>query len=137
MGEAPIRLLIDGEDYTAEAERIDARLPRLVYEEDNGVAEMRFLGPPGFQLTLINPSDKARSLADGGIAVRDVTISSDGYSITHPTQFHKEWMAGGERRLFGCLARDERAEPRWEPEPVTPVVDVDGVLPAAAPDERK
>ena len=130
------RLLIDGEDYTAEAERIDFRLPRLVYEEDNGVAEMRFLGPPGFQLTLINPSAKAMALLEAGTAVREVTISAHGCSITHPTQFHKEWMAGDERRLFGCLARDERSEPRWEPGPVTAVLDVDGVL-MTAPDERK
>lgn len=118
VGETPLHLLIDGEDYTAEAERIDVQLPRLVYEEDNGRAAMRFLGPPGFQVTLINPSDKARALVDGGVAVRDVTVSADGHAITHPTQFHTEWMAGAQRKLFGCLARDESTEPKWIPSAV-------------------
>lgn len=106
---------IDGEDVTGECERVVFRTPRLVYEENNGHAVLRFLGPAGFQLTLINPSERLLALADGGVAVRQVTLTSRGYSITHPVQFHKRWRCGDEWKVFGCLFRAPSSEARWIP----------------------
>jgi len=116
MEREDIRLEIDGEDVTHECERVDFRLPRLAYEEDNGGAVLRFLGPQGFQITLINPSGRLRSLVDGGVAVHEVKITTAGCSLTSPVQFHKEWDADGIRKVFGCLPVDPRTVATWIPE---------------------
>lgn len=111
-----IRLEIDGEDVTRECERVDCRTPRLAYEEDNGSAVLRFLGPQGFQITLINPSKRLRALVDGGVTVHEVKITKAGRSLTNPVQFHKEWDSGGVRKVFGCLPVDPQTVATWVPE---------------------
>lgn len=113
MGHEGLRLEIDGDDATSECERVDFKLPRLTYEEDDGHAVMRFLGPQGFQVTLINPSGRLRSLVDGGVAVHEVKITIDGCSLTNPVQFLKEWDAHGVRKVFGCLAVDPLTVAMW------------------------
>jgi len=113
MEQEDLRLEIDGVDVTSECERVDFRLPRMAYEEDNGHAVMRFLGPQGFQITLINPTGQLRSLVDGGVAVRQVKITTSGRSLTNPVQFHKEWDAVGVRKVFGCLPVDPSTVAKW------------------------
>lgn len=111
-----LRLEIDGEDVTSECERVDFRLPRLVYEDGDEHDWRKFLGPQGFQITLINPSDRLRSLADGGVTVHEVRITVDGCSLTNPVHFLKEWDANGVRRVFGRLPVDPRTVAMWVPE---------------------
>ncbi|QDN57391.1 hypothetical protein [Streptomyces sp. S1D4-20] len=112
------RIEIDGEDFTAECEEITFATKRLVYEEDNGRSRMAFLGPAGFQLTLINPTDRARALVDDGAATRSVRIICSGNSITHPTRFLKEWTTtDGTRKVFGALAWDSDRDAKWVNEP--------------------
>lgn len=118
MTQQGIRLEIDGEDFTAECDEISFATKRLVYEEDNGRCAVRFLGPAGFQLTLINPTDRARALVDEGRVTHSVKIISGGFSITHPTQFHKEWTTtDGTRKVFGSLAWDPSSAAQWVDEP--------------------
>lgn len=113
-----IRLEIDGEDFTAECDEIRWGIPRVVYEEDNGRSMRRFLGPAGFQITLINPTGRARALADGGRATHTVKIVAAGNSITHPTHFHEEWTTtDGIRKVFGSLAWDQDRDAKWVDEP--------------------
>lgn len=112
------RLEIDGEDFTAECDGFVFGIPRLVYEEDDGRSSRWFLGPAGFQITLINPTARARALADGGRATRSVKISAAGNSITHPTQFIEEWTTtDGARKVFGRLAWDTGRDAKWVDEP--------------------
>lgn len=112
------RIEIDGEDFTDECEEIRFAAKRLVYEEDNGHSVVRFLGPAGFQVTLINPTDRARSLVDDGAATRTVRIICSGNSITHPTRFLKEWTTtDGTRKVFGALAWDSDRDAKWVDEP--------------------
>lgn len=114
------RIEIDGEDFTAECEEIRWNSPRLVYEEDNGRSTLRFLGPAGFQLTLINPTDRVRALVDEGRTAHTVEITAveAGLSITHPTCFLKEWTTtDGTRKVFGALAWDTERDAKWVNEP--------------------
>lgn len=118
MAEQGIRLEIDGEDFTAECEEIRFAVKRLVYEEDNGHSVRRFLGPAGFQITLVSPTDRARALVDGGRVARAVTIAASGNSITHPTHFIDEWATtDGVRKVFGRLAWDTDRDAKWVDEP--------------------
>lgn len=114
------RIEIDGEDFTDECEEISFTTKRLVYEEDNGRSVLRFLGPAGFQLTLINPTDRGRALVDEGRTARTVKITAveAGVSITHPTHFLKEWTTtDGTRKVFGALAWDSDCDAKWVNEP--------------------
>jgi hypothetical protein len=108
-----VALTIDGGECAGEFEQLDIDMPRLTYGELTDTGVLRFLGPAGFQVTVIGPSGRIRALVDGGTAVRHLTITMDGQSITHPVQFHKEWTAGGVIKVFGCLARDRDSEPQW------------------------
>lgn len=113
-----IRLEIDGEDFTAECDEIKFAAKRLVYEEDNGRSVVRFLGPAGFQLTLVNPTDRARALVDGGRVARAVKILAADNSITHSTHFIEEWTTtDGTRKVFGRLAWDTGRDAQWVDEP--------------------
>jgi hypothetical protein len=113
-----VRLQIDGEDFTAECDDFTFKLPRLAYEEDNGRSVVRFLGPAGFQITLVSPTDRARALVDGGRATRMVKISAAGNSISHPTHFIEEWTTtDGTRKVFGRLAWDTERDAQWVNEP--------------------
>lgn len=114
------RIEIDGEDFTAECDAFRWSNPRLVYEEDNGGSVLRFLGPAGFQLTLINPTDRARALVDEGRTTHKVKITAveAGLSITHPTHFLKEWTTtDGSWKVFGALAWDNDRDAKWVDEP--------------------
>lgn len=113
-----IRLEIDGEDFTNECDDIVFRTPRVVYEEDDGRNQLLFSGPAGFQLTLINPSDRARALVDDGVTKRMVTLTCAGSQISHATRFFKEWTTtDGMRKVFGALAWDQDSDARWIDEP--------------------
>jgi hypothetical protein len=114
-GPDAITLTIDGEGTTREWERLTFSTPSLVYQEDNSKAMVRSLGPAGFQITLINPSDRLRALVDGGVVVHEVKVIASGYSLTCPTQFHREWIdrVNGDRKVFGCLAYDAGDRPKW------------------------
>jgi len=113
-----LRLEIDGEDFTGDCEDVRFSVPRLVYEEDNGRSAVKFLGPAGFQLTVINPSDRVRGLVDGGAVTRTVKLSASGSSITHSTHFHKEWTTtDGVCKVFGSLAWDQAQDAEWVDEP--------------------
>ena len=113
-----VRLTIDGEDFTAECDEVKFATPRLVYEEDDGASRQRFLGPAGFRLTLINPTDRARALVDDGRSTHTVTITCEGLQITHPTRFLKEWTTtDGTRKVFGALAWDHDRDAQWVDEP--------------------
>ena len=113
-----VRLEVDGEDFTAECGSFTFGMPRLVYEEDNGRSMRRFLGPAGFQITLINPTGRARALVDGGRVTRTVTITASGNSIAHLTHFIEEWTTtDGTRKVFGRLAWDTDRDAKWVDEP--------------------
>jgi hypothetical protein len=113
-----IRLEIDGEDFTAECDDIVFRMPRVAYEEDDGRSRVLFIGPSGFQITLINPTDRARALVDNGRTTHTVKITAAGNSITHPTHFLKEWVTtDGTRKVFGALAWDGDRDAKWVDEP--------------------
>ncbi|WP_405611372.1 hypothetical protein [Streptomyces sp. NBC_01508] len=114
-----VRLEIGGEDFTAECEELAFGTPRLVYEVGDGGDRMAFMGPAGFQLTLINPTDRARALVDDGATTRTVTITCAGHQITHPARFLKEWTTtDGTRKVFGALAWDpDRDAKKWVTEP--------------------
>jgi hypothetical protein len=113
-----IRLEIDGEDFTAECDEIRFGVPRVVYEEDDGRSRKCFLGPQGFQVTLINPTDRARALVDGGRDSHVVTIAVAGNAISHATHFIDEWTTkDGTRKVFGRLAWDSDRDARWIDEP--------------------
>ena len=113
-----VRLEIDGEDFTAECQEFTFGVPRVVYEEDNGRSMRRFLGPAGFQLTLVNPTDRARALVDGGRVARTVKILAADNSITHSTHFIEEWTTtDGTRKVFGRLAWDTGRDAQWVDEP--------------------
>jgi hypothetical protein len=112
------RIEIDDTDFTGECEDIDFATRRLVYEESNGRSALRFLGPAGFQLTLINPTDQARALVDDGRSTRTVKITCNGHSISHPVRFLKEWTTtDGVRKVFGALAWDTDRDAQWVNEP--------------------
>ncbi|MFM9629362.1 hypothetical protein ACKI10_17265 [Streptomyces galilaeus] len=113
-----MRLEIDGEDFTTECEEVRFATPRLAYEEDNGSSRLRFLGPAGFQVTLINPTGRALALVDDGRTTRTVKITASGMAVTHPTRFHREWTAtDGTRKVFGSLAWDHARDAQWVDEP--------------------
>lgn len=113
-----IRLEIDGEDFTAECEEFTFGMPRVLYEESNGNNRRAFLGPTGFQVTLINPSERVRALVDGGRAARMVKIVAAGNSVTHATHFIDEWTTtDGVRKVFGRLAWDSDRDAKWIDEP--------------------
>lgn len=109
------RLEIDGRDVTEECDSFQVTTPRLVYSTDDGKNMLRFLGPQGFQLIVTNPSDGLRALAGDTDTVRQVKVAVEGHSITHPTQFRREWVDqnNGERKLFGCLASNRDNEAQW------------------------
>ncbi|MFD8233995.1 hypothetical protein ACFV20_19205 [Streptomyces sp. NPDC059696] len=113
-----VRLTIDGEDFSSECEEVEFGTPRVVYEENDGCNRVLFVGPAGFQLTLINPTDRARALVDDGRTTRTVKITAAGHSITHRTRFHKEWTTtDGTRKVFGSLAWDRDRDAQWVDEP--------------------
>jgi hypothetical protein len=90
-------------------------MPNLVYEEDNGAAVVRFLGAQGFQLTILDPSERLRALR--GAALHTVKVTSQGMSITHVVQFREEWTGSdGTRKLFASLANERDAIAKWGPE---------------------
>lgn len=112
------RIEIDGEDYTGDCEDIKFATRRLAYGESNGRSVLRFLGPAGFQITLVNPTGRVRALVDDGRTTRIVKIVCGGNSITHPTRFLKEWTTtDGTRKVFGALAWDTERDAQWVNEP--------------------
>jgi len=112
-------LVVDGTDFSEDFSEARVDLPRLIYTEAADTGAFRFLGPYGFQITLVDPSDRLRALVDGGMAVREVVLTVDGCALAVPVQFHKEWDVSGVTRVFGCLARSADSEPRWVPQDST------------------
>ncbi|NUO42428.1 MAG: hypothetical protein HOV82_10350 [Streptomyces sp.] len=113
-----VRLTVDGEDFSSEYQAVEFGTPRVIYEEDDGRSRVLFMGPAGFQLTLVNPSERARALVDDGRTTRTVTITCAGQQITHPTRFHQEWTTtDGTRKVFGALAWDNDRDAKWVDEP--------------------
>lgn len=109
------RLVIDGVDLTGEYHDFTASTPRAVHEiPDERGTPRRVLGPASFTILIADPSDRLYSLADEGRAVHEVKVTANGYSITHPTHFHKGWVgADGVRKMFGSLAVDREREAKW------------------------
>jgi hypothetical protein len=108
-----VTLLIDGVDCAGEFEAVDQRTPNLIYEEVTDTACLRFLGPPGYQISIVNPSRRLLDLVDGGAVEHQVTAVVQGMSITHPVQFLKEWRVDGGTRMFGRLAQDDQSRAQW------------------------
>ncbi|MDX2702144.1 hypothetical protein PV350_04695 [Streptomyces sp. PA03-6a] len=109
------RLIVDGVDLSDEYDDFEAATPSLVHDiPDDGPHLSRVLGPKSFTLLIVNPGDRLYELVDAGKAVHQVTVSASGYSITHPTHFHKGWVGrDGVRRMFGSLAPDRDNEAKW------------------------
>lgn len=112
-------LVIDGVDCVGEFTEVQIGTPRLTYEALTDTGILRFLGPLGFQITVINPGARIQALVDGGHAVHHLTVTVDGMSLTNLVQFHRQWEVGGVPRAFGCLARDCGSEAQWVAAPAT------------------
>jgi hypothetical protein len=110
-----IRLVVDGVDLTGEYKDFETATPRARYlVPDEARAASWVLGPAGFTILIVEPSDRLYALVDGGRAVRDTKVIVNGHSITHPTHFHKGWVgADGVRKMFGSLAPDREREAKW------------------------
>jgi hypothetical protein len=108
-------LVVDGTDLSKDFSEARVSLPQLIYSEAADAGFMRFLGPGGFQITLVAPTARLRALVDGGVTVRELVLTVDGCALAVPVQFHKEWDVGGVPRIFGCLARSADSDPRWVP----------------------
>lgn len=114
------RLEIDGVDFTEDCDDLDIRTPSLVYDvpHEDGRAQRRVLGPRGFAITLIGPSNRLRALADGGVQVHALKVAFGRNAIPVPVQFHEEWAdSDGAQKMFGCLASSRDNEPMWVDEP--------------------
>lgn len=109
------RLTIDGVDLTGEFEGLEFHTPRAVHEiPDEEPWANRVLGPASFTVLISAPSDRLYALVDGGQATHETRIAASGYSIAHPTHFHKGWVgADGVRKMFGSLAPDREREAKW------------------------
>jgi len=112
---ADVRLAIDGVDLVGEYQHFDFNTPAMAHEiPDEEAAMSRVLGPKSFTILVTAPSDRLYALIDGGKAVHEVKVIANGYSITHPTHFHKGWIdADGVRKMFGSLAPDREREAKW------------------------
>lgn len=115
MSEQETRLTIDAVDFTGEYEAVAIATPRASYLiPDDGAAPVWVLGPAGFTLLISRPSDRLYALVATGATVREVKVTVNGLSITHPTQFHRGWVgADGVRKMFGTLALDLEREAKW------------------------
>jgi hypothetical protein len=116
----PWRLEIYGQDYTDDCDDLKVGTPSLVYADwyDGSGAQRRHLGPKGFEITLIGPSQRLCALADGGDQIRVVKVTCAGQSIQAPVLFHEEWVGrDGVRKMFGSLYVDPDREPTWVAEP--------------------
>ena len=109
------RLVVDGVDLTGEFEGLEFHTPRAVYKiPDEEPWANHVLGPAGFTVVISAPSDRLYALVDGGQAIYETRIASNGYSISHPTHFHKGWVgADSVRKRFGSLALDRVREAKW------------------------
>ncbi|WP_435279177.1 hypothetical protein [Streptomyces sp. 1222.5] len=109
------QLTVDGVPFVGEYTGIDANTPCAVHDiPDDGEWVSRVLGPASFTVLIANPSDQLYALVDGGHVVRDVKLTANGYSISHPTHFYKGWIsADGVRKMFGSLAVDREREAKW------------------------
>lgn len=107
--------MVDGVDLTGEFEGFEANTPYAVHViPDEARSISRVLGPASFTILISAPSDHLYALVDDGKAVHQVKVIASGYSITHPTRFHKGWVAAdGVRKMFGSLAVDREREPKW------------------------
>jgi hypothetical protein len=110
-----MRLVVDTVDLTDECQDFEIHTPAMVHEiPDEEPWTNRVLGPAGFTILINRPSDRLYALIDGGQTVRDTKVIVNGYSITHPTHFHKGWVgADGVRKMFGSLAPDREREAKW------------------------
>lgn len=110
-----VKLIVDGVELVGEYDGIDISTPAAVHEiPDEGPWANRVLGPASFTILIANPSDRLYALVDGGNAVRETKVIVNGYSITHPTHFHKGWVGtDGVRKMFGSLAPDREREAKW------------------------
>lgn len=107
--------MVDGVNLAGEYDAVEMQMPAMVHEipTDTG-ARCRALGPKSFTLLITAPSDGLYALVDGGKQVHEVKVIANGYSITHPTHFHKGWVgADGVRKMFGSLAPDREREAKW------------------------
>jgi hypothetical protein len=114
------RLEIYGRDYTDDCDDINVQMPALVHEvpRSDGAGQRRYLGPRGFEITLVGPSERLRSLVDGGYQIRVVKVTVGGQSIQAAVLFHEEWVdRDGVRKIFGSLYVDRDREPKWVTEP--------------------
>lgn len=116
----PWRLEIYSQDYTDDCDDIKISAPSLVYDTwyDGTGAQRRHLGPRGFEITIVGPSERLRALVDDGDQVRVVKVTIGGQSIRVPVLFHEEWVdRSGVRKIFGSLYVDRDREPKWITEP--------------------
>lgn len=111
----PEELVIDGVSLVGEYDDVTVQMPLMVHEvPDEGPWVNRVLGPASFTVLITAPSDRLYALVDGGKRVHEVKFIAAGYSITHPTHFHKGWVgADGVRKMFGSLAPDREREAKW------------------------
>ncbi|MEU3851719.1 hypothetical protein [Streptomyces sp. NPDC029554] len=110
-----MQLIVDGVDLTDECDGFEIHTPAMVHEiPDEEPWTNRALGPASFTILITAPSDRLYALIDGGKAVHDTKVIANGYSITHPTHFHKGWVGtDGVRKMFGSLAPDREREAKW------------------------
>lgn len=116
----PWRLKIGGQDYTDDCDDIKISTPALVYDSwyDGSGALRRHLGPKGFEITVIGPSERMRALVDDGDQIRVVKVTFADQSIQVPVLFHEEWIdRSGVRKIFGCMYSDRSRDPKWVTEP--------------------
>lgn len=115
MSDPKVHLIIDSVDLAGEFDNVGFRTPAMTHEiPDEGRAVSRVLGPKSFTIVISAPSDRLYALIDGGEQVHDVKVIANGYSITHPTHFHKGWVGqDGVRKMFGSLAPDRGREAKW------------------------
>jgi hypothetical protein len=106
-------LLIDGVDCAGEFAAVDQRIPNMIYEELADADVLRFLGPTGYQISIVNPSRRLLDLVDGGAIRHQVTVALRGAAITHTVQFLKSWEVDGGIRMFGRLAQDDQSRAQW------------------------
>lgn len=108
-------MLVNGVDLTDECGDVEFHTPRAVHEiPDEEPRVKRVLGPPSFTILISDPSDRLYKLIDDGNAVREVKLVAAGYSIAHPTHFHRGWVGrDGVRKMFGSLAPDREREAKW------------------------
>ncbi|MFF7096417.1 hypothetical protein ACFY9A_29080 [Streptomyces rubradiris] len=116
MAQSPqVRLVIDSVDFTGEYENVEIATPRERHLiPDGSEAPLYVLGPAGFTILISRPSDRLYAFVASGYTTRDVKVTVNGLSITHPTHFHKGWVGtDGIRKMFGSLAIDYEREAKW------------------------